>query len=326
MSDDQFKMDKELFSEFKEEAFEALSVAENSLIAVDRGANLKDHFNNIFRAFHSIKAGARIFGLDNLSESMHYIESLFDKERSAQSLNPRLVDYMLKGIDYCRECFNGSQSAFPSFTDAPAESCPIGKKPSSPSSDRTPLGQIVVVDDEVDILSILNAAFSHHNLNVKSFTEPEKALEQIENISPDLILLDYNMVGMNGIQLLEKIRQKKIECPVIFLSGHLTADVCIQGLNLGAFGFIEKGGELSAVVKTVLNALRAHQATKTIDTCIKFIMYQFPEVEEYLNSSGRRNISIYLKDEFQKILGQRALLKSMNKINFDLNPHKKGAA
>ncbi len=80
-------------------------------------------------------------------------------------------------------------------------------------------------------------------LNVKTAQSGKKALEMIEKEENfEVIVSDYKMIGLDGLELLKKVREKGIETPFIFLSGRGNKEVENEALNSGADEFIQKKG------------------------------------------------------------------------------------
>jgi two-component system, NtrC family, nitrogen regulation response regulator NtrX len=72
----------------------------------------------------------------------------------------------------------------------------------------------------------------------------------------DLVILDIKMKGMDGIEVLDKIKEKIPELPVIMISGHGTIQIAVEAAKKGAYDFIEKPPDLNRLLITVRNALQ----------------------------------------------------------------------
>jgi putative two-component system response regulator len=100
---------------------------------------------------------------------------------------------------------------------------------------------IVLVDDEVTNLAIGKAALAD-SYNVHTINSGAVLFNMLANITPDLILLDLNMPGMNGYEVIKKLKEdeKNKKIPVIFLTALGDEEVELEGLSLGAIDFITK--------------------------------------------------------------------------------------
>ncbi|MDF2036028.1 response regulator transcription factor [Bacillus sp. CMF12] len=114
--------------------------------------------------------------------------------------------------------------------------------------------KILVAEDELAISKVLSAYLHREGFEVLTAYDGSNALEQFFNHSPQLVILDIMMPGMDGWSVLEKIREKSA-CPVIMLTALGDIDYKLKGLNTGADDYISKpfiGDEVIARVNAVL--------------------------------------------------------------------------
>lgn len=114
---------------------------------------------------------------------------------------------------------------------------------------------ILVVDDEETIIQSLNGILTDEGYDVVSADSGAGALEKIEEVMPELILLDIWMPGIDGIETLVKIKETSPHLPVVMMSGHGTIETAVKATKLGAYDFIEKPLSLEKVLLCVNNAL-----------------------------------------------------------------------
>ncbi len=95
-------MDNDMLGDFYIEAEELFDEAEDSLLAIEKSDDYQSCFNSIFRAFHSVKGAAGMFGIEKLQEHMHFVENLLEKKKSDGSMSSAMVDYLLKAVDGAR--------------------------------------------------------------------------------------------------------------------------------------------------------------------------------------------------------------------------------
>jgi two-component system nitrogen regulation response regulator NtrX len=114
---------------------------------------------------------------------------------------------------------------------------------------------ILVVDDEETIIQSLNGILTDEGYDVVSANSGAGALEKIEEVMPELILLDIWMPGIDGIETLVKIKETNPHLPVVMMSGHGTIETAVKATKLGAYDFIEKPLSLEKVLLCVNNAL-----------------------------------------------------------------------
>ena len=121
------------------------------------------------------------------------------------------------------------------------------------------MGKILVVDDQFGVRSLLVSIFQDDGHEVKIASNGEAALRLLSSFSfePDLILLDMNMPGMNGIETLEKIRTLDSRVAVIMMTGYKDPNNIEQANSLGIIRYMAKPFDLFELrerVKEILNS------------------------------------------------------------------------
>ncbi len=117
-------------------------------------------------------------------------------------------------------------------------------------------GRILVVDDEENIRSALVGILSDEGYNVQAASDGESALRMIHSETPDLVLLDIWIPGIDGIQTLKILKNVAPDTEVVMMSGHGSIDTAVKATKFGAFDFIEKPLSIDSLLKTVSKALR----------------------------------------------------------------------
>jgi two-component system nitrogen regulation response regulator NtrX len=130
------------------------------------------------------------------------------------------------------------------------------KLKTSPVSGRLLMARtILIVDDEVSILKSLEGILSDEGFDVYCVESGAKALEKMEEVIPDLVLLDIWMPGMDGIETLVKIKELYSSVQVVMMSGHGNIETAVKSTKLGAYDFVEKPLSLEKLLLSVNNAL-----------------------------------------------------------------------
>ncbi|MBU1002748.1 MAG: sigma-54 dependent transcriptional regulator [Proteobacteria bacterium] len=117
------------------------------------------------------------------------------------------------------------------------------------------MAQILVVDDEKDIRLSLRGILEDEGFEVDEAESGEAALAYLEDRLPDLLLLDIWLTGMDGLEVLTRIRGGVAPPPVIMISGHGNIETAVNAIKKGAFDFIEKPLSLEKVIVCVHKAL-----------------------------------------------------------------------
>jgi CheY-like chemotaxis protein/uncharacterized protein YecE (DUF72 family) len=117
---------------------------------------------------------------------------------------------------------------------------------------------VLVIDDEQIICDSCNRILTNENFKVETNTNPNEGYKQAIANDYDLLLLDLNMAGMDGMQLLSKLRKDKPELPVIIITGYPTKETKEASKNLGVNNYILKPfkpNEILDPVKRILNSI-----------------------------------------------------------------------
>ncbi len=114
---------------------------------------------------------------------------------------------------------------------------------------------ILIVDDEPSILQSLSGLLSDEGFGVITASTGYEALKIIDAESPDLVLLDIWMPGIDGIETLKEIKKVNPHIQVIIISGHGSIETAVKATKLGAFDLIEKPLSIDKIIVAINNAL-----------------------------------------------------------------------
>ncbi len=114
---------------------------------------------------------------------------------------------------------------------------------------------VLIVDDETTIIESLSGILSDDGFEVIHAFNGYEALKKIETESPDIVLLDIWMPGMDGIETLREIKLKFPNIPVVMITGHGSIESAVDATKSGAFDFLEKPLSIDKVMVTINNAL-----------------------------------------------------------------------
>jgi DNA-binding NtrC family response regulator len=120
----------------------------------------------------------------------------------------------------------------------------------------TALKQVMIVDDEPDMLSMLRLTIEKKcACRVTSASSGLVALEQLSHCRPDVILSDIRMPDLDGLELLNKIREYDQTISVVIMTGFGTIDMAVQALKNGAYDFLQKPFDKDHLVRVIRNGL-----------------------------------------------------------------------
>jgi two-component system, NtrC family, nitrogen regulation response regulator NtrX len=115
--------------------------------------------------------------------------------------------------------------------------------------------RILVIDDEAAIRDSLKMTLEYDGYDVSLAATGEEGVKLVEREAPDLVFLDIKMPGMDGLEVLQKLRHLTETVPFVVISGHADISTAVEATKLGAFDFIEKPLSTERVLVTVRNAV-----------------------------------------------------------------------
>ena len=127
--------------------------------------------------------------------------------------------------------------------------------------------KILVIDDERSIRNSMKDILQYEGHDVVLAENGMEGLVSVKSEKPDIVFCDIKMPKMEGIEVLERIKEFSTDTPVIMISGHGTIDTAIEAIRKGAYDFIEKPLDLNRLLITIKNATDKHQLiheTKTL--------------------------------------------------------------
>jgi DNA-binding NtrC family response regulator len=114
--------------------------------------------------------------------------------------------------------------------------------------------KVLLVDDEQDFLETLADRMRNRGMAVDTSTSATDALKRIDTTSYDAIILDLMMPGMDGLEALKLVKERRPELQVILLTGFGTLEKGIEAMKLGATDFVEKPADLETLTQKIKNA------------------------------------------------------------------------
>ncbi len=142
------------------------------------------------------------------------------------------------------------------------------------SSNGSPANEVVlIVDDEEMVLNSLNSFLMlETDYEVRTFTNPEEALEHVAQNPVDMVISDYLMPQMDGITFLGKVKAVQPDVPRIILTGYSDKENAIKAINeVGLFQYVEKPWDNDRLHLIIRNGLEKQQLIKELRTKIDAI-------------------------------------------------------
>jgi len=151
--------------------------------------------------------------------------------------------------------------------------------------------EVWVIDDDRSIRWVLEKALQKVGMRVKSFQEGASALNALAVHQPDVVVSDVRMPGMDGLQLLRRIREDCPDLPVIIMTAHSDLDSAVSAFHGGAFEYLPKPFDVDEAVEQVRRAARAspresasHQDEASLGS---EIIGEAPAMQEVFRAIGR---------------------------------------
>ncbi len=121
---------------------------------------------------------------------------------------------------------------------------------------------ILIVDDEKNYPPIISAILEEEDFETLSANSAMEAIEIMANADIDLVLTDMKMPGMDGIELLEKIKESNPDLPVIIMTAHGTVDKAVEAMHKGAYTYLLKPFDNENMVLYVSKAVAMYRVIK----------------------------------------------------------------
>ena len=119
--------------------------------------------------------------------------------------------------------------------------------------------RILVIDNEEGICRMVEAVLTDRGYEVATRTSPLEAVEQFAPGFWDLVITDVKMPGLNGLEVLQKVKEKDPAVPVVMITAYATVEMSIQALRRGAYDMLTKPFEPEELLYRVKNALQQTQ-------------------------------------------------------------------
>ncbi len=179
--------------------------------------------------------------------------------------------------------------------------------------------KLLVVDDEPGIITGVERTLRNFSVSYPFMDEDiaydifeaetgEKAIEIIEKYSIDIVLLDNKLPGMDGIEVLEYIKNKNYDVAVMMITSYASLDLAVKATNYGAYNFVPKPftpSELKAAVENITKNLYLRRMTRKMTQEGKEIRFQFLSILSHELKSPINAIEGYLRIMKDKQAGDR---------------------
>ena len=167
--------------------------------------------------------------------------------------------------------------------------------------------KILIVDDEKDLCWAIREKLLEEGYDAEYVLSGENALESLKHNSFDLIVLDYRMGGINGLETLEAIRARHGILPVIFITAYGDQELALKSLEAGASDYVHKPFNLDNLMFRIYRTLRfeslekeVHDLRPRVRSSLAHIITQSPEIAKIMSVIDRiapRNVPVLITGE-----------------------------
>ena len=154
---------------------------------------------------------------------------------------------------------------------------------------------IWIVDDDQSIRFVLEKALTREEFVVRSFTNSRDVLAALETDEPQVLVSDIRMPGGSGIELLNKIKAKHKDLPVIIMTAYSDLDSAVSAFQGGAFDYLPKPFDVPKAVDLIRRAVEEslhENEVETIAAQVPEILGQAPAMQDVFRAIGRLSQSI----------------------------------
>lgn len=197
--------------------------------------------------------------------------------------------------------------------------------------------RILVVDDEKNIRLTVTQCLQPQGYTVKTAIDGLDALSQLAEYDPHLMLLDLQMPGMNGIEVLQRAKELKPDLQIIMVSAHANVENAVDAMKLGAVDFMQKPftpKEIRELVARVLGRENVSDLPKDYDSLIatakrQASKRQFEEaitlVKQAIGVNPNNAEAFNMLGELLEVTGDQLQAKKNYRVATDLDPAYKPA-
>ncbi|EGA64316.1 nitrogen regulation protein NR(I) [Vibrio brasiliensis] len=168
-------------------------------------------------------------------------------------------------------------------------------------------GYVWVVDDDSSIRWVMEKTLSSANIKCETFADAESVLMALERETPDVLVSDIRMPGIDGIELLKQVHQRSPELPVIIMTAHSDLDAAVNAYQKGAFEYLPKPFDVDETLTLVERAITHSHEQKQEQASLADDDYTPPEIigeapamQEVFRAIGRlsrSSISVLINGE-----------------------------
>jgi nitrogen regulation protein NR(I) len=126
------------------------------------------------------------------------------------------------------------------------------------------MDKLLLIDDEADVQYSFHRIFDSPEIELTTAASGEEGLERVQEIKPDLVIMDVRLSGMSGLETLRRIRKSDAKLAVVMMTAYGTTQTAIEAMKLGAFDYLLKPFDVPKLKQIVFTALKAARDMKQV--------------------------------------------------------------
>jgi PAS domain S-box-containing protein len=243
-----------VWQKFQGRVDEQVKVLEEAVACSEQSLN-PELLTQAIREAHTLAGSLGTFGFPNGSKLARQIEQLL---KTGQFFTPEDTANLQTWVKLLRQEIQDQDENAVSSLQKPVATAQVGEAiaqllPKAPPTE----AKILAVDDDPKILALLQTLLTPWGLQVICLDDPRRFWETLEDVNPDLLILDVEMPHRNGIELCQVVRNDPnwSELPILFLTVHSDAEIVNQVYSVGADDFVSKPIVGPELVTRIINRL-----------------------------------------------------------------------
>ncbi len=152
--------------------------------------------------------------------------------------------------------------------------------------------KLLLIDDQINVISSIKEAIEPAGHTCVLCEKPELALRLFKENPFDVVITDYRMPGMNGIEVLKKVQNTRPETPVILLTGYADVNNAIDAVNHGAYAFYQKPIKIKQLLAAVLEIERKVHNRKKKENLLSHLVHERETLLREVHHRVRNNLQI----------------------------------